>query len=477
MKYFWTRFLPVYPTVLVYMLQDTEYRLKPYLAWYARIDDVRRVMKRRTLDKTKKALLLLAVAWGMKLLGFVAIALLIGLGIAQNDFWLIVAGVVVLLLLPFILAYGIIVPLFIGWLVIQKPRERMIIQRAAKILQDHPGRRIAVAGSFGKTTAKEILKTVLGEGLHVAATPGNMNTPIGISRFATKLQGDEDVLIFELGEEKVGDVRTLSRLTHPEFGIITGINEAHLSSFRSLENTVATIFELEDFVTPKKLYKNEESNLVKSYKNKSKLWFSKKGVGEWRVSHASTSIEGTTFQLKRKKEIMHIQTGLIGTHTIGVTAAAAVLAYDFGVSIADIERGMRKVRPFEHRMEARPMHGAWVVDDTYNGNSQGVEAGLAFLKQSGAKRRVYVTPGLVEQGSKTQEVHETIGKQIANSADVVVLMKNSVTEYIKTGLMQRKFKGKLIEVDNPLQFYTNLNQFVAAGDVVLMQNDWTDNYQ
>lgn len=477
MRYFWTRFLPVYPTVLVYMLQDTEYKLRPYLAWYRRIDDVRRVMKRRTLDKTKKVLLLLAVAWAMKLLGFVAIALLVGIGIAESNGWYIASGVALLLLLPFILAYGIIVPLFVGWLVIQKPRERMIIQRAATVLRDHPGKRIAIAGSFGKTTAKEMLKTVLGEGLHVAATPGNMNTPIGISRFAMKLQGNEDVLIFELGEEKVGDVRQLSRLTNPEYGIITGINEAHLSSFGSLENTVATIFEIEDFVTPKKLYKNEESKLVKSYKNKSKLWFSKKGAGDWRVSHATTSIDGTTFQLKRKKDIIHVQTGLIGTHTVGVTAAVAALAYEMGLSVKEIERGMRKVRPFEHRMDPRPMHGAWVVDDTYNGNSQGVEAGLAFLKQSGAKRRVYVTPGLVEQGSKTQEVHETIGKQIANSADVVVLMKNSVTEYIKTGLKQRKFKGKLIEVDNPLQFYTNLDQFVAAGDVVLMQNDWTDNYQ
>jgi len=88
-----------------------------------------------------------------------------------------------------------------------------------------------------------------------------------------------------------------------------------------------------------------------------------------------------------------------------------------------------------------------------------------------------VTPGLVEQGSKTQEVHEEIGARIASSVDVVVLMQNSVTEYIKAGLKKRNFKGKLLEVSDPLQFYTNLDQFVAAGDIVLMQNDWTDNYQ
>jgi len=118
-----------------------------------------------------------------------------------------------------------------------------------------------------------------------------------------------------------------------------------------------------------------------------------------------------------------------------------------------------------------------LIDDTYNGNSDGVKAGLAFLKEQKAKRRIYVTPGLVEQGDKTQEVHEKIGEHIAESADVVVLMNNSVTGYIMNGLDRKKFQGQLIIEDDPLFFYTNLDQFVAAGDVVLMQNDWTDNYR
>lgn len=181
--------------------------------------------------------------------------------------------------------------------------------------------------------------------------------------------------------------------------------------------------------------------------------------------------------MKKGSDVLEIQTGLIGEHTIGVTSAVAALAHELGVTKKQIEAGMRRVLPFEHRMDPRPLHGAWIIDDTYNGNSLGVAAGLAFLKSSGTKRRVYVTPGLVETGSAAQAVHEEIGKQIAVSADVVVLMKNSVTEFIKTGLTKKKFAGTLIEVDDPLEFYTNLEHFVAMGDIVLMQNDWTDNYQ
>jgi len=459
------------------MLQDTEYRFTRYAKWYNRTSDFRAVIKRRQLDMTKKVRLLLLA---LRLIDFVIIvAVLAGVYffVTTQVVWWLVGGITLLILKPSILAYGILIPLVIGLVFIQKPRERMIIKNAKTTLTKHSATRIAIVGSFGKTTAKEILLAVIGEGKKVAATPGNMNTAIGISRFAAKLSGDEEVLIFELGEEKVGDVRYLSGLAHPEYAIMTGINEAHLESFKTLERTVGTIFEISEFVTKGKLYINDESALVHEKVMPGDLAFTQEGLGGWKVSDAKTSVKGTTFTLTKDDISIHAETALIGLHTVGVTVAGIVLAYELGISAPQIESGLRKVTPFEHRMQPRLLHGAWVIDDTYNGNSDGVRVGLEFLKNTDATRRVYVTPGLVEQGDKTQNVHEKIGEQAAVSADVVVLMKNSVTEYIKSGLAEQHFTGELIEIDSPLEFYTHLDQFVAAGDVVLMQNDWTDNYR
>lgn len=448
-----------------------------YLRWLHRTTDFSVVIKRRQLDMTKKARLLLLVLRISALAIFLGVVAGIVMTVTTNNYLWAVFSVLLALAAPHILSYGILIPLFIGWLFVQKPRERTIIQRARKSLAAHTGYRIAIAGSFGKTTAKEILLTVLSEGKKVAATPGNMNTAIGISRFVQKLSGNEEVLIFELGEEKVGDVRRLSRLTRPQAGIITGINEAHLASFKSLDNTISTIFELADFVEGPKLYVNGESQLVKKHKKSDQIVFDRTSVDGWKVSHASTTVSGTEFTLSKADISINAQTSLVGLHTVGITAAVIVIAYELGLSVKNIEQGLRKVRAFEHRMEPRPMHGAWVIDDTYNGNSEGVQAGLAFLKTVDAKRRVYVTPGLVEQGDKTKSVHEMIGEAAAGSADVVVLMQNSTTEFIKAGLRRKKFKGQLIEVGDPLEFYSNIEHFIAAGDVVLMQNDWTDNYQ
>jgi len=474
---YWTRYIACYPKVLLYMLQDTEYRFGRYATWYNRTSDFRTVIKRRQLDMTKKVKLLLLALYVVDVVIILAVILGVYLFIITGVIAWLIGAIALLILKPLILAFGLLVPLVVGVIVIQKPRERAIIANAQKILLKHPATRIGIVGSYGKTTAKEILLAVLSEGKKVAATPGNMNTAIGISRFATKLTGDEEVLIFELGEEKVGDVRYLSQLSHPEYAIMTGINEAHLESFKTLDRTVGTIFEIAEFVEKSKLYVNDESELVHANTNAGDLVFSQAGMGEWKVANAKTSVIGTTFTLTNNDITIQAETALIGLHTVGVTVAGIVMALELGATPQQIEAGLKKVKPFEHRMQPRMMHGAWVIDDTYNGNSDGVRVGLELLKDSEATRRVYVTPGLVEQGDKTESVHIAIGEQAADSADVVVLMKNSVTEFIKTGLVNNKFTGELIEIENPLEFYTHLDQFVAAGDVVLMQNDWTDNYK
>lgn len=478
MKHFLTRYTIHYIDALLYMLQDTEYRLKSYFEWYHRTSDFRFVMKRRKLTLTPKVRLLRFALWALWLVLIAVTSILVVNAYTAQSYVLGLCALLLILLLPSFLAYGITAPLFVGWLLIQRPKERALIEVARRILAKHSAVKIAIVGSYGKTTVKEMLSTVLAEGKRVASTPGNMNTPIGISRFARKLTGNEEVLVIEYGEEKKGDVTELAELSSPTMAVITGINEAHLVSFGTIEQTISTIFEISDYLGDKPVYMNGESKYVAAAAKSKKYLYSRDGVDGWYVSGIKTSLEdGTQFVAKKGSKVVHASTRLIGLHTVGPTVATIAIADELGLSVKAIEAGLRKVEPFEHRMQPRQLHGAWIIDDTYNGNSDGVAAGLALLKSAKATRRIYVTPGLVEQGEKTQVVHEAIGKHIASSADVVYLMENSVTEHIVSGLEAAKFKGELTIIDDPLDFYTNLDQYVAKGDVVLMQNDWTDNYR
>lgn len=459
------------------MLQASEYQPADYLAWLHRTSDFRRVMKRRSLDYTAKVKALLLVLLVLIVLDLLAIAA-VALNVLPRQQAIGIISIIGLIgLLPWVLAYVILLPLVIGQKLVQEPRQRRLIAAAAQKLSSHPAKKIAIAGSFGKTTAKEVLATVLAEGMKVAATPGNMNTPIGTSRFIDSLEGDEDVIVFELGESHVGDVKKLCALIRPGMGIITGANEAHLSTFRTLERTVGTIFELEDYLGARPLYKNAESKLVAGrIRPGDKKAYTCTGTDGWEVTEATADVNGTSLVVKNGERTVAAHVGLLGLHNVGVLSAVIAIASSLGLTDAQIAEGLAKVRPFEHRMEPRALHGAWIIDDTYNGNSEGVTAGLSLLSQLEATRRIYVTPGLVEQGSKTQEVHERIGRQAARVADVVVLMRNSVTGYIVNGLEAAGFKGKVDIIDDPLSFYAGLEHYIVAGDVVLMQNDWTDNY-
>ena len=118
-----------------------------------------------------------------------------------------------------------------------------------------------------------------------------------------------------------------------------------------------------------------------------------------------------------------------------------------------------------------------IIDDSYNGNPDGVEEAINTLSQFKQRRKIYVTPGLVEMGKKTAEIHYNIGNKLAKVADLVVLIKNSVTPHIAHGLKDGGLdENKIVFYESADQAYKNLNKIVKSGDVVLLQNDWPDNY-
>lgn len=475
-KKFISRYSPGYLKTLAYMLQSSEYDVFDYLKWLSRVRDFRTVAHRKDLDKTAKARLILATLRTMAFAGAVLYAWLAYLAVGQGLLIGVAGSLAVFLIWPWLIAYLIIIPLYIGELLIQRPQVKKMTAQAREIFKQHPGKIIAVAGSYGKTTMKENLRTVLEQKFNVTSTPGNINTVIGISRFARKLTGKEDAVIIEFGEYRPGDIGEFCNLVHPKIGIITGVNEAHLEKFKTLETTADNIFTLLDYLGDNPVYINGE-NEIAAARGKDLPLYSRKGLKDWKVSKVSTGLDGTSFTATKDKTTIKAKTKLLGRHQIGPLLAAADVAHELGMSPKQIEKGIQSIEPYPGRLEPQKRPGNVVVlNDSYNGNPDGVRSVIEFLKEIEAKRRIYVTPGLVEMGPRTEEVHTEIGRQLAEGIDVVVLMNNSVTPYITAGLEEYKFNGKLKTVDDPVKFYNSLDQFTKAGDVVLIQNDWPDNY-
>jgi UDP-N-acetylmuramoyl-tripeptide--D-alanyl-D-alanine ligase len=465
-----------YARSLVYMLQSSEYSVRDFLYWYHRTKDYTQIEKRKKLVLTAKSILLLATSW-------VIILLMLGLVVYFIFLKQSLLGYILALFLmvfgPYVLPYFLVFFSVIINYIIQRPLQSYIISQAARKIISHPGLKIGIAGSFGKTTMREILKTVLSEGKKVAAPPHSYNTPLGISRFIESLSGEEDVLLFELGEYYPGDIKKLCDLVKPSVGIITGINEAHLHKFETLDKTVGTIFELADFIGRGTVYANADCALVKENTRDGHILYSRGNVGNYTVEQAKTDLTGTSFTLVIKDNRIELNSKLLGLHQVGPLAMAASLALDLGLSVEQVKVGVEKTKPFSHRLEPRfDNTGVTVLDDSYNGNPDGVTAVIDFLASLKDHRRFYITPGLVEMGSKTEQIHFEIGKKLAHSKiEKVILIKNSVTTFIEDGLKAGRYAGDIIWFDDAQSAFSSLPVLTLDGDVVLIQNDWPDQYQ
>lgn len=476
MKAFLSRYNPfTYSRALAYMLQSVDYQPKAFIEWYRRTRDFSSVMNRRDLVFTKAARL-------FRLLVLATILLVTVAGIAggfTRNIWIIGFGLIIIFEAPAIGYAAVLLVLILTRQFIAKPKEKKALIEAGGIFGEHKATIIAVAGSYGKTSMKELLLTILSEGKMVAATPANMNVATSHAKFARSLKGDEEVIVIEFGEGKPGDVMRFSEMAGADIAVITGLAPAHLDQYQTYDAAAQDIMSAASGKDPGNVYVNIESPKLHTFYKQGYRAYNDAGCGEVVLSEVKVSLSGTTFKLAIGKNAQTTATtGLLGEHNLGPIAAAAEIARTLGLTADQIASGIAKTKPFEHRMQSRKLAGgAWIIDDTYNGNIEGLRAGLALLKQLPAKRKWYVTPGLVDQGPETISVHRELGTLIAAASPaVVVLMKNSVTNYIIDGLREAMYTGDVRTETDPLKFYSHLDSFLAAGDLALLQNDWTDNY-
>lgn len=375
--------------------------------------------------------------------------------------------------------------------------KKRLINQAQENLKRHPNLKIVgITGSYGKTTMKETVATILSEKFKVVKTTGNNNTPIGIARTINNLKEDTQILVVEMGEYVKGDVKVICEITPPDYSIITGINEAHLERYGSMENAISTKFEIVENAKENAIFilNGDDDLILENYKkyaadqNMVKFYSSKEGVEKGQdlsFDYTANNIEfleddgAYSFELLYKDQsIGKIKTQILAPYIIGNITGAATLAKLLGMNDTEIRLGISKLKPVEHRLEPRKMNNnILVIDDTYNGNSDGIKTGLELLSKFKKRRKVYVTPGLVETGSLAKEIHTQIGHDLAKVADLVILLKNSVTPFIFEGLKEAGYdESKVIWYDYSKVMYAELHQHLEPKDVVLMQNDWSDNY-
>jgi UDP-N-acetylmuramoyl-tripeptide--D-alanyl-D-alanine ligase len=455
------------------MLQKTEYYGKDFMEWFWNVRDFTKVQKRGKMDWTIKAkvfFILLVLSSVASLIMLVVIMYMISIYFLLLLILLPVALVVELLVVNALFSF------------LQKPYEKYLLRKAKVKLRKIEALKIAIAGSYGKTSQREILKTILEQGKKVATVKENFNTPFGIANFIEELSGDEEIIIFEFGEYYKGDIKYLCEFVEPHLGIITGINEAHLERFKTIENIIDTVFEISDFIGDAKVYVNTDSQYVISNKREKNLSFSKVGVetdNGIKLFSKKAGLDGTDFTVTLGKETLDCTMQLLGEHNLAPVLLAMQIGKNLGMTDKNLIMGVSKLKPFKHRMELKPLGGdLLMLDDSYNGNIDGFMAMLDFLGNINDRRIVYITPGLVEVGAKSKELHGRIASKIIEIGNLknVVLIENSATTYLLQGLINRPDISVICFKSMP-ECISKLSSFTLPNDLIVIQNDWGDQYQ
>lgn len=387
-------------------------------------------------------------------------------------------GIIPVMLPLFVyLAYFITYP-------IEKLISNSYIKKAkAKIQSNKNLKIIGVTGSFGKTSVKNILKTILEEKYKVCASPSSYNTPLGIAKTVlSNLSENDQVLIAEMGARQRYDIQELCEIVNPSIGLVTGIGNQHLLTFESVDNIVATKGELAEYVLKNKgkLFVNVDNELSKKLKQlypKSITTSISESSGRLCVKNIKTTSKGSAFELIAGDDVQKCETILLGEHNISNILIAATVAFEMGLSLKEIASGVKKLHTVKHRLEIVKSSSTYtIIDDSYNCSVEGSQASLNVLsKFSGTK--FVITPGLVELGGEQFNSNFEFGKNLAKVADYVIIDSVINIEAIKAGLEDSGYdKDRIIQVATLSQAVEMLNQLAKKDDVVLFENDLPDNY-
>ena len=340
---------------------------------------------------------------------------------------------------------------------------------------------IGITGSYGKTSSKNILSDILNMKYNALPTPKNFNTPLGlIMTINNYLDKFNDILIAEMGAFKMGEIKELCDLVHPQYGILTKIGTAHLESFGSQENIQKGKFELIESLPEDGIgILNADDPLQKSYqlKNQCKIvWIGIEQKADVRATNIHLTHEGTTFDVEFKgdKTKYPFTTKLLGQANIYNILAGIALGKEFGMTVAQLQAGVKKVKPVEHRLEMKKMGNINIIDDAYNSNPVGSKMALDVLNLMPGKK-IVVTPGMIEMGKMQDEINYTFGEQMAKVADAIILVGKKQTEPIYNALVAKKYKKSNIYVLNDVkEAFPLMQKLYKKETFVLLENDLPD---
>lgn len=363
----------------------------------------------------------------------------------------------------------------------------MKIRHAIQILEAHQAMMvIGVTGSYGKTSIKEYISTILSSVYPTLKTEASKNSPIGIAECILRsLTPEHKAFVVEMGAYRPGEIAEMTHMVKPEIGVLTAINPQHQDLFGSIETTMNAKYELLKNLTGKKIaivnidddrvvtlaqraakdgctvwgWTRKASSVLPSCVAKTNIFF---------AGNISSDLSGVSFDCTYRDETMRVHAPVLGEHQSGNITAGIAAAVAAGVPFKTAAKAASLVKPAQKVMEViAGVHGAVFIDDTFNNNPDAAAAAIRFLGVQTHKKILVFQP-MVELGSYAVGSHEAVGKIAAKHCDAILLTNASHYEAFEKGVRSVS-KSVSLHVYTPIQISEYIRTHVKKHDVVLFK--------
>lgn len=343
---------------------------------------------------------------------------------------------------------------------------------------------IAIGGSNGKTTTKEMAAKVLGKRFSVAKTSGNHNNQIGVPLTIFGFKKHHDVAVVEIGTNHFGEIRRLCEILQPDAGLIANIGAEHLEFFKNMAGVKKEESALFDFLTMSNgiaFINVDDANIV----SMSKLPRHRFSYGFQTAASVRRNLSGRLFGMDKKGRVLFemrydgkselVRLTVPGIHNALNALAAAAIGYRFGISSPEVRKALESYQAYEKRMQLVEVGGVKILNDTYNSNPESAIAGIHWLSVVSTKgRRIAVLADMLELGESAVREHQRIGEEIAKTnVDYLFTFGNLSKEiaaaadfHAKSGTMD---KLETEPFDDKQKLSEKLLLTVAPGDVLLVK--------
>ena len=303
---------------------------------------------------------------------------------------------------------------------------------------------IAITASYGKTSIKNFVYQLLEDKFNTYKTPRSVNTLKGIvADINNNLSTNTDIYIVEAGAREKGDIKEITEFLNPQYAVIGKIGPQHIEYFKTIENIISTKQEI--------LLSNnlKKSIIYDEIKNK--------------IKNIKTSLEGIEWDLEYNNKTIHLSAPILGGFNAINISLSFYIAKEFGLDDEYLIRKIAKLNPIPHRLQKIEAGGKIIIDDSFNGNIEGMLESINLVSQYNG-RKVIVTPGLVEAN---EEMNKKLASKIDNIFDIVIV----------TGALNRKVLCENINKPNKIYLAdkTKLEKILAentkVGDLILFSND------